>query len=154
MTDAGVRLDPQWLEKLTAPWTAAGPAPIAVAGFFLPDAEGVFQIAMAATVLPLPEDVDPDRFLPSSRSVAFTRDAWRQAGGYPEWLDYCEDLLFDFAINAQRPDQPTAFVWAPEALVALPAAGEPAPVLDAVLPLRPGRRQGRPLAQAPGRRAT
>jgi hypothetical protein len=49
--------------------------------------------------------------------VAFTKTAWAQAGGYPEWLDYCEDLLFDFAINAQQPDQPTAFAWAPAALV-------------------------------------
>jgi hypothetical protein len=84
---------------------------------FAADAQGVFQTAMAATVLPLPAEIDPQRFLPSSRSVAFTKDAWAQAGGYPEWLDYCEDLLFDFAINAQRPDQPTAFAWAPEALV-------------------------------------
>ena len=49
--------------------------------------------------------------------MAFTKEAWARAGGYPEWLDYCEDLLFDFAINEQRPDQPTAFAWAPEAIV-------------------------------------
>lgn len=115
-TDAGVRLEPTWLEKLVDPWTRE-PETLAVAGFFAPDAEGVFQIAMAATVLPLRDDIDPDRFLPSSRSVAFTKEAWARAGGYPEWLDYCEDLLFDFAINAQKPDRPTAFVWAPEALV-------------------------------------
>ncbi|HHY55016.1 MAG TPA: glycosyltransferase [Chloroflexi bacterium] len=115
-TDAGVRLEPTWLEKLVEPWRH-DPATHAVAGFFAPDAEGVFQIAMAATVLPLREDIDPARFLPSSRSVAFTKAAWEQAGGYPEWLDYCEDLLFDFAINAQAPDRPTGFVWAPEALV-------------------------------------
>lgn len=118
-TDAGVRLDPQWLEHLVAPWEQAsnGEAPVAVAGFFLPDAEGVFQSAMAATVLPLHDDIDPNRFLPSSRSVAFTKDAWAATGGYPEWLDYCEDLIFDFAINELRPQQPTAFAWAPNALV-------------------------------------
>jgi glycosyltransferase involved in cell wall biosynthesis len=115
-TDAGVRLAPTWLEKLVEPW-AHDPETLAVAGFFTPDAEGVFQIAMAATVLPLRGDIDPARFLPSSRSVAFTKTAWAQAGGYPEWLDYCEDLLFDFAINAQAPDRPSGFVWAPEALV-------------------------------------
>lgn len=115
-TDAGVRLAPTWLEKLVEPW-AHDPETLAVAGFFTPDAEGVFQIAMAATVLPLRGDIDPARFLPSSRSVAFTKAAWAQAGGYPEWLDYCEDLLFDFAINAQAPDRPSGFVWAPEALV-------------------------------------
>ena len=118
-TDAGVRLDACWLEHLLAPWDGVtnADAPIAVAGFFLPDVEGVFQTAMAATVLPLLGDIDPDRFLPSSRSVAFTKDAWSAAGGYPEWLDYCEDLLFDFAINELRPEQASGFAWAPAALV-------------------------------------
>nr|MBP8293878.1 glycosyltransferase [Caldilineaceae bacterium] len=116
-TDAGVRLSDVWLERLVEPWTQPGAAPLAVAGMFAPDVDGVFQTAMAATVLPLPAEIDPQRFLPSSRSVAFTKDAWAEAGGYPEWLDYCEDLLFDFALNAQRPEQPTAFAWAPDALV-------------------------------------
>ena len=115
-TDAGVRLDPAWLERLVAPFEDGRDA-VAVAGFFLPDAKGVFETAMAATVLPLPDEIDPDKFLPSSRSVAFHKDVWEQAGGYPEWLDYCEDLLFDFAVNAQQPDRPSAFVWQPDALV-------------------------------------
>jgi glycosyltransferase involved in cell wall biosynthesis len=116
-TDAGVRLDPAWLAALVAPWEdQPKEAPLAVAGFFVADAEDWFTVAMAATVLPLVSEIDPNRFLPSSRSVAFTKAAWSRAGGYPEWLDYCEDLLFDLAINAQRPDQPTAFVWAPRAV--------------------------------------
>ena len=116
-TDAGVRLEPTWLEAIVAPWGQPGEPPLAVAGFFVPDVDGVFTTAMAATVLPLADDIDPLTFLPSSRSVAFTKQAWAAAGGYPEWLDYCEDLLFDFAINAQRPDRPTAFAWAPDARV-------------------------------------
>ncbi len=100
VTDAGVRLSPVWLEQLVAPWaTSSADQPLAVAGFFLPDAKGVFQTAMAATVLPLVEDIDPEKFLPSSRSVAFTKAAWAQMGGYPEWLDYCEDLIFDLKMN-------------------------------------------------------
>jgi glycosyltransferase involved in cell wall biosynthesis len=117
-TDAGVRLTPDWLAHLVAPWEHhQQPAPLAVAGFFVPDVDDWFTTAMAATVLPLVDEIDPQRFLPSSRSVAFTKAAWVRAGGYPEWLDYCEDLLFDFALNAQTPEQSTAFVWAPEALV-------------------------------------
>jgi glycosyltransferase involved in cell wall biosynthesis len=120
VTDAGVWLASTWLATITAPWArkgaCEGDGPPAVAGFFLPDVDSLFTTAMAATVLPLVEEIDPQRFLPSSRSVAFTKTAWTQAGGYPEWLDYCEDLLFDFALNAQRPDQPTAFAWAPTAI--------------------------------------
>jgi glycosyltransferase involved in cell wall biosynthesis len=115
-TDAGVRLTPDWLAQLVAPWEQ-NPNLLAVAGFFAPDVDNWFTTAMAATVLPLVDEIDPKRFLPSSRSVAFTKAAWARAGGYPEWLDYCEDLLFDFALNAQAPGQSTAFAWAPDALV-------------------------------------
>ena len=67
---------------------------------------------MGATVLPRLGDVKPEKFLPSSRSVAFTKAAWQAVGGYPEWLDYCEDLVFDFALlEKYRP-----FAFAPEAI--------------------------------------
>jgi glycosyltransferase involved in cell wall biosynthesis len=121
VTDAGVRLSATWLEYLITPWqNGQTTTPLAVAGFFLPDIatdeRASFACAMAATVLPLAEDIDPNKFLPSSRSVAFTKAAWEKSGGYPEWLDYSEDLIFDFAINAQQPQKPTAFAWAPQAV--------------------------------------
>jgi glycosyltransferase involved in cell wall biosynthesis len=118
-TDAGVRLDPQWLEKLIEPLapSPALPSPNeqgreACAGFFLPDAHTPFEVAMGATVLPQLEDVKPEKFLPSSRSVAFTKAAWQTVGGYPEWLDYCEDLVFDFALLKEY----GSFAFAPEAI--------------------------------------
>jgi glycosyltransferase involved in cell wall biosynthesis len=118
-TDAGVRLEPQWLEKLIAPLapTPTLPSPAmqgraVCAGFFLPDVHTPFEVAMGATVLPQLDDVRPEKFLPSSRSVAFTKEAWQAVGGYPEWLDYCEDLVFDFALlEKYRP-----FAFAPEAI--------------------------------------
>ena len=125
-TDAGVRLDPQWLEKLIeplAPSLALAPAQLSVhhsdeqrrkvcAGFFLPDVHTPFEAAMGATVLTQLVDVRPEKFLPSSRSVAYTKSAWQAVGGYPEWLDYCEDLVFDFALlEKYRP-----FAFAPQAI--------------------------------------
>ena len=53
-------------------------------------------------------------FLPSSRSVAFRKTAWITAGGYPEWLDYCEDLIFDLRLReiaAPTVFQPGALVY-------------------------------------------
>jgi len=88
-TDAGVRLVPNWLESLLRPFEEGAAV---VSGFFLPDVEGAFETAMGATVLPDLSDINPQKFLPSSRSVAFTKEAWEKVGGYPEWLDYCEDL--------------------------------------------------------------
>jgi glycosyltransferase involved in cell wall biosynthesis len=97
-TDAGTRLHPNWLERLVAARDAA-PERAVVAGFFEPEFEGPFETAMSATVLPARQDIKPETFLPSSRSVAYTKEAWRAVGGYPEWLDYCEDLIFDLALR-------------------------------------------------------
>jgi sugar transferase (PEP-CTERM/EpsH1 system associated) len=112
-TDAGVRLPPEWLAALIAPFEGPGGPAIDVAGgFFAPDPRTVFERAMGATVLPTREDIKPERFLPSSRSVAFRKAAWAAAGGYPEWLDYSEDLVFDLALKARG----CRFVFVPEAL--------------------------------------
>lgn len=115
VTDAGVTLEPRWLEALTAPFASPTP-PDLVAGLFQGQAEGVFHTAMCATVLPLPSEIREESFLPSSRSVAFTKSAWRSVGGYPEWTSYCEDLLFDMALLAAR----RRFILAPEAVVHFP----------------------------------
>ncbi|MBC7232609.1 MAG: glycosyltransferase [Chloroflexi bacterium] len=114
-TDAGVRLDPSWLANLVQPFLSKGlsnPAPIVACGFFAPEATTVFEIAMAATVLPDLADVNPAKFLPSSRSVAFLKSAWEAVGGYPEWLDYCEDLIFDFRLRARG----YPFIFVPHAV--------------------------------------
>jgi glycosyltransferase involved in cell wall biosynthesis len=96
VTDAGVRLDRDWLAQLQA----ALPRGVdVVSGFFKGDPRSVFERALGATTLPWIEDVRAEAFLPSSRSVLFRRSAWQQAGGYPEWLDYCEDLVFDLALR-------------------------------------------------------
>jgi len=110
-TDAGVRLHPRWLESLIAPFEAS-PELQVVSGFFLPDPQSPFEVAMGATVLPALDDIHPDHFLPSSRSVAFRREAWQAVGGYPEWLDYCEDLVFDLRLRARY----GTFGWAPDAV--------------------------------------
>lgn len=110
-TDAGVWLEPHWLASLVKP-LEVNPNLNTVAGFFVTDSATPFEIAMGATVLPAAQDVDPAGFLPSSRSVAFRKSAWAAAGGYPEWLDYCEDLIFDFRLR----DTCGPFAWAPEAV--------------------------------------
>ena len=121
-TDAGVRLDPNWLQEITQLFDFPanqgnegnkGNQEIdVVSGFFLPDPCSVFETALAATTLPALADIRPERFLPSSRSIAFRKDAWARVNGYPEWLDYCEDLIFDFALR----DAGYRFAFAPRAI--------------------------------------
>lgn len=99
VTDAGVVLAPNWLEELVRP-IEQGETAVA-AGWFEPDPYTDFEVVMGATVLPSLQDIQPDSFLPSSRSVAFLKTAWEAVGGYPEWLDYSEDLLFDMALKKE-----------------------------------------------------
>jgi hypothetical protein len=105
-----VRLEPQWLEELARP-IEEGQAEV-TAGFFVSDPRSTFEVTLGATTLPDEEDIDPATFLPSSRSVAFTRTAYNAAGQYPEWIDYCEDLIFDLRLR----DEVGHFAWAPTAV--------------------------------------
>ena len=102
-------MDPDWLERLHS---ALGDDVDVVSGFFRPTASTAFERAMGATVLPAVANIAPDNFLPSSRSVAFRKEAWAEVGGYPEWLDYCEDLVFDLNLR----DAGRRFVFVPEAI--------------------------------------
>lgn len=111
ISDAGVRLMDDWLEQLIAPLEADSTIQVAC-GFFRADAHTPFEVAMGATVLPLVNEIDPTTFLPSSRSVAVRRSAFIQVAGYPEWLDYCEDLIFDLRLK-----QIGEFAFVPQACV-------------------------------------
>lgn len=114
VTDAGVRLESNWIEALVAPFAGeAGRVVPVVSGWFVADPHTLFETAMGATVLPHVREVDPATFLPSSRSVAFRPAAWQAASGYPEWLDYCEDLIFDLRLRALY----GPFPFAPDARV-------------------------------------
>ena len=120
VTDGGVVLHAAWLARLVA---ALDEGADVAAGFFVPAPQSSFELAMGATVLPAVEDINPATFLPSSRSVAFRREAWERAGRYPEWLDYCEDVVFDLALRREGLRQ--RFV--PAALVAFrPRPSSPA----------------------------
>lgn len=119
VTDAGVWLEEGWLEELwrAGKWGNEGNQgnegkAVMVAGFYKSDPQNVFEVALGATTLPGVGEIDPAKFLPSSRSVAFRKEAWEAAGSYPEWLDYSEDVVFDLAMREKF----GAFAFAPKAV--------------------------------------
>ncbi|WP_281277777.1 glycosyltransferase [Myceligenerans xiligouense] len=109
VTDAGTCLDAGWLDALVA---AKRDDVDVVAGFFEPMWTSWNERLFATVLMPLRDEIDPGTFLPSSRSLLVTRDAWRAAEGYPEWLDYCEDLVFDLAMKRAG----LRFAFAPDAV--------------------------------------
>ncbi|MCC6615377.1 MAG: glycosyltransferase [Anaerolineae bacterium] len=111
VTDAGVTLVPEWIERITTP-LLHDPTVRVVAGWFEADPHTAFEAALGATTLPNVREIDPATFLPSSRSVAFRKAVWSAAGGYPEWIDYCEDLIFDLRLKQIAGD----FAFAPGAV--------------------------------------
>lgn len=110
-TDAGLTLDPAWLSWIVAP-IVRGEADV-VGGFFRPAPQSLFDLALGATNYRDAAEVDPQRFLPFGKSVAFRKAAWEQVGGYPEWASHCEDVLFDLALKRAG----FRFAFAPDALV-------------------------------------
>jgi glycosyltransferase involved in cell wall biosynthesis len=112
VTDGGTALSPRWVESMLDAFEADGPADV-VCGFFEPVGSTFVERAIAFTVTPRLAEIRPADFLPSSRSIGFRRQAWADAGGYPEWLDYCEDLLFDLEMKRLG----LRFVFVPEATV-------------------------------------
>jgi len=111
VTDAGTVATSDWLERLIEPF--AEPAVDVVAGGFRPVLDSRWQRALAAATLPDMEELSGARILPSSRSVAVRR-RWLDMGyQYPEWLDYCEDLVWD--LQLQRAG--ARFVFVPDAVV-------------------------------------
>lgn len=109
--DAGLTLPAHWLETITAP-IRAGDADV-VGGFYEPAPRSLWELALGATNYPEANEIDPPSFLPAGQSVAFTRAAWEAVGGYPEWADTCEDLIFDLALKQRG----YRFAFAPEAAV-------------------------------------
>jgi len=89
-TDADCVLAPDWLERLLEPIERGAHV---AAGFYEPITTSLFEVCAAAAI-PSREELMPE-WMPSSRSVAFRREAWEAAGGYPEWLDIGEDMYLD-----------------------------------------------------------
>ncbi len=92
VSDSGCELPPQWLAEITQPFNKKNID--IVAGAYQPITNTLWQRAAATGASVNFARVNPATFLPSSRSVAFRKAAWKKVGGYPEHLNTAEDLVF------------------------------------------------------------
>jgi len=118
MTDAGCVADKDWLKKITHPFLTKKVD--VVAGFYkmvpailpssaykmvpaiLPSSELTRSVlvsrAMSVFLGTEPKNFN-DSFLPSTRSVAFTKKIWEEVGGFPENLkEAAEDTVFNYKL--------------------------------------------------------
>lgn len=97
VTDAGCLLSEGWLEEIVQPFTES--AVDVVAGWYEPTLKNSFQERYAGVFLPSLATLDRENFLPSSRSIAFRKEAWAKVGGYPEGTYTAEDTAFDISLK-------------------------------------------------------
>lgn len=97
VTDAGCKVKNDWLEKITHPILSGKSNH--VAGWYEPLCRNEFQEKLAPHLFPALSSIDKNNFLPSSRSIAFTKEVFASVGGYPEWMTFAgEDTFFDIEI--------------------------------------------------------
>lgn len=113
-TDAGCSPDPDWLLGLRVAFAEA-PTPGLVAAIPLIEGDTALERAQALACYPHPGDDERPTLLvrlwgrlfgqvfrpslPYARSMAFTKDAWAAAGGFPEDLGWAEDGVFGLLVS-------------------------------------------------------
>lgn len=99
-TDAGIRLHPQWLEKLCEP-IEKDPAVDVVYGTYEPITDSFFKECAALAYVPAPTWRNGAAIRgPFIASSLIRKQVWEQVGGFREDLRSGEDLLFFKAVLA------------------------------------------------------
>lgn len=111
ITDAGCTPHDDWLLQLAKTYhqktTQLDILQLVVAGYYDAEATTPFQEAVVPYALVMPDKVDPDGFLPATRSMMMTKTVWKQMGGFNEDLNDNED--YDFSRRLQRLGTPIVF---------------------------------------------
>jgi glycosyltransferase involved in cell wall biosynthesis len=102
ITDAGCVPRPDWLEELYKTYEKTE-SPI-VGGFFFGLPLTPFEQAVVAYTLQMPDRVNPNRFIPTTRSVMITKEIWGRLGGFDEDLSANEDFPFFFFARLDKVD--------------------------------------------------
>ena len=110
-TDVGCIPRYDWLERLTAPFE--DPEIQAVGGFYRPQCTTRFEVCAGVATCPGREHIDTATWLPTTRSLAYTRAAWAKVGGFDDNLREAEDA--PFVASLRRAD--IQWAWALDAIV-------------------------------------
>jgi len=99
-TDAGCILEKNWLKNITKDFTNKEVG--VVAGYYEGKAKNVFEKSLLPYVLTMKDKIDPNNFLPATRSMAIRKSAWTEAGRFNEELSNNEDYEFSQRLRRKR----------------------------------------------------
>lgn len=91
-SDVGCVLDRKWVEEITKPFHKKGVD--VVAGYYDSKPTTLFQKCVVPYALVMPDKINPETFLPATRSIAFTKNAWKKVNGFNEKYSHNEDYVF------------------------------------------------------------
>jgi len=97
VSDAGCILERNWIEEITKSYSSNSCS--VVGGFNCPVCSSFLERCLAMCIMPEKREIKRSKFMPSSRNISFKKDVWRSTGGYPENMDYGEDMKFNFNIK-------------------------------------------------------
>lgn len=99
-SDAGCTFDKNWLKEIVKPFKSKEVD--VVAGYYKGVARSVFQECLTPYVLVTPDRLNPNRFLPAARSMAFRKKIWKELGGFQEDLSHNEDYAFSRKLRERK----------------------------------------------------
>ncbi|MCI0543439.1 MAG: glycosyltransferase, partial [Actinobacteria bacterium] len=88
--DGGCRPRADWLERMVERFQEGA---VWVGGFYEPVGATPLSTAIGLTMVYVREEAER-HFVPSARSLGFTREVFDEVGGFPEGLQFAEDTLF------------------------------------------------------------
>lgn len=91
-SDAGCILDGNWIEKITEPFSNSNTD--VVAGYYKGKAKNSFEKCIIPYFLIMEDRIDPNNFLPATRSIAFKKLVWQKISGFDERYSHNEDYVF------------------------------------------------------------
>lgn len=99
VTDGGCSLKEDWLENIIKPFSEGVDV---VVGNYTYKVNSFFDACLYSIHGLFKDGKDLNAFVISSRSLAFNKKVWEEIGGYPEWLDFSEDMYFHNRIQERN----------------------------------------------------
>lgn len=100
LSDAGCLLSKTWIEEIIKPFRDLSVD--VVAGYYRGKAGTVFEKSQVPYILTMPDKIDADNFLPSTRSMAVRKSIWKLAGMFPEQYSHNEDYVFALTLRRMK----------------------------------------------------